>query len=182
MENTHSIKPLSWLQDLSAPFLIVDHLGKGDKWRNLAGLCFSDYLAKNFFLERIGSGPWTTSHYNWWLNPPGMRPDPLAELGAGSTGITLPVELVDAFDGAVTAARTFFISTEPAAILRKCVLDQIASVLDPWDHLDTAGRVLGRFGDLSWMAIEALWLECGRPDQSCECSCSCGTFSCAGCT
>jgi ADP-L-glycero-D-manno-heptose 6-epimerase len=39
--------------------VIVDHLGKGDKWRNLTGLRFSDYLAKDDFLERIGGGTWT---------------------------------------------------------------------------------------------------------------------------
>jgi len=33
--------------------LIVDHLGQGDKWRNLCGLKFSDYLSKENFLEWI---------------------------------------------------------------------------------------------------------------------------------
>ncbi len=132
-----------------------------------------------FFLCCIGNGPWAASHYNWWLNPQQMRPDPLAELGAGNPGILLPVELVDACDGAVAATATFLISVEPSEILRKCVLTQIESVLDPWDHLDTAGRVLGRHPDMSWMAADALWIECGRPVQSCECSW--GAFAWSGC-
>ncbi len=113
-----------------------------------------------FFLCRIGSGPWTASHYNWWLNPPPMRPDPLAELGAGDRCMLLFFELVDAADGCVAAEKLFAISPEPAAMLRRCVAEQIEAILDPFHHLDIAGRVLGRHPDLSWMAAEARWLEC----------------------
>ncbi len=35
--------------------LIVDALAKGDKWKNLAGLRFSDYLHKDAFIEKIVS-------------------------------------------------------------------------------------------------------------------------------
>ena len=121
-----------------------------------------------FFLCRIGNGPWTASHYNWWLNAPGLRPDPLAELGARDLSIRLRVELVDAVDGAVVAENAFVISDEPAAVLRRSVLDQIEGILDPWDHLHAAGRLLGRSSDLGWMATEALWLECCRLAQDGE--------------
>ncbi len=33
--------------------LVVDHLGKGEKWRNLRGLAFADYLEKEDFRERV---------------------------------------------------------------------------------------------------------------------------------
>jgi len=36
--------------------LIVDHLGKSEKWRNLVGLRFLDYLDKSVFISMIESG------------------------------------------------------------------------------------------------------------------------------
>ncbi len=36
--------------------LVVDHLGTSDKWRNLVGLRFADYLEKDDLLRRIGDG------------------------------------------------------------------------------------------------------------------------------
>lgn len=36
--------------------LIVDNLGNTDKWRNLAGLNFEDYVQKDVFLERLSEG------------------------------------------------------------------------------------------------------------------------------
>lgn len=36
--------------------LVVDELGKDDKWRNLAGLAYRDYLHKDEFLARVESG------------------------------------------------------------------------------------------------------------------------------
>jgi len=40
--------------------LVVDHLGQSEKWRNLAGLAFEDYLDKHAFrrLLREGRTPW----------------------------------------------------------------------------------------------------------------------------
>jgi ADP-L-glycero-D-manno-heptose 6-epimerase len=41
--------------------LVIDHLGSGEKWRNLAPLRFSDYFEKEEFLRRItaGNAKWT---------------------------------------------------------------------------------------------------------------------------
>ncbi|NCO66950.1 MAG: ADP-glyceromanno-heptose 6-epimerase [Nitrospirae bacterium CG_4_10_14_3_um_filter_44_29] len=36
--------------------LIVDNLGNTDKWRNLVGLDFEDYVQKDVFLERLSGG------------------------------------------------------------------------------------------------------------------------------
>jgi ADP-L-glycero-D-manno-heptose 6-epimerase len=36
--------------------LVVDHLGQSEKWRNLSGLEFQDYVDKGDFLERIQKG------------------------------------------------------------------------------------------------------------------------------
>jgi ADP-L-glycero-D-manno-heptose 6-epimerase len=41
--------------------LVVDHLGTSEKWRNLAGLRFLDYVEKDDFFEQVrsGSAPWS---------------------------------------------------------------------------------------------------------------------------
>jgi len=36
--------------------LIVDELGKDEKWKNLVGLKFDDFINKNLFLEQLSSG------------------------------------------------------------------------------------------------------------------------------
>ena len=36
--------------------LVVDHLGTGEKWRNLVPLRFRDYLEKDEFIRLIGEG------------------------------------------------------------------------------------------------------------------------------
>ncbi len=36
--------------------LIVDRLGQTDKWRNLTGLRFADYLDKGKFIEHLEKG------------------------------------------------------------------------------------------------------------------------------
>ncbi len=35
---------------------IVDNLGNTDKWRNLVGLDFEDYVQKDVFLEKVSKG------------------------------------------------------------------------------------------------------------------------------
>ncbi len=46
---------LAWRlnQEGERDILIVDSLGAGEKWKNLAGLSFSDYQEKDDFLERV---------------------------------------------------------------------------------------------------------------------------------
>ncbi|PXF53488.1 MAG: ADP-glyceromanno-heptose 6-epimerase [Deltaproteobacteria bacterium] len=36
--------------------VVVDHLGKTEKWKNLVSLCFSDYFDKSDFIERLEAG------------------------------------------------------------------------------------------------------------------------------
>jgi ADP-L-glycero-D-manno-heptose 6-epimerase len=38
--------------------IIVDHLAKSEKWRNLVGLSFEEYIDKEEFLPRLESGSW----------------------------------------------------------------------------------------------------------------------------
>jgi ADP-L-glycero-D-manno-heptose 6-epimerase len=59
---------------------VVDHLGCGEKWKNLVSLSFSDYLEKDDFLRRISSA------MRFWPLP-GKREDveAIIHLGACST-------------------------------------------------------------------------------------------------
>ena len=43
-------------QEGISDILVVDELGESDKWRNLSGLSYSDYLHKDVFLEGLKSG------------------------------------------------------------------------------------------------------------------------------
>lgn len=36
--------------------VVVDHLGKTEKWKNLVSLCFSDYFDKSDFIEKLEAG------------------------------------------------------------------------------------------------------------------------------
>jgi ADP-L-glycero-D-manno-heptose 6-epimerase len=38
--------------------LVVDHLGSGEKWRNLVGLRYADYRDKEAFVQELESGYW----------------------------------------------------------------------------------------------------------------------------
>lgn len=40
--------------------LVVDNLGESDKWKNLRGKSFSDYIHKSQFLELLERGAWNT--------------------------------------------------------------------------------------------------------------------------
>jgi hypothetical protein len=121
------------------------------------GLYEKDFVL--FFLCKFGKQPWNAGHYNWWLNPPMKRPDPLSEMHATQPSIEIAVELLDASNGVSLAGNTFKISAEPANMLRRSVLGQIETVLDPWDHLKIAHDVLRLSSDLSWMARDAKWIE-----------------------
>ena len=114
-----------------------------------------------FFLCNLGSG-WTASHYNWWLNLPELRPNPQNE-DARDTSISLAVRLVNAANGRTEAENTYRIPAEPAAVLRQCVCDQIERVLDPWDHLETAHKVLAGVPNLEEVLRKALWIVSCRP-------------------
>ena len=115
-----------------------------------------------FFLCKLGTH-WTASHYNWWINLPELRPDPAAELSMPDKTISVAVNLMNAGNAQIEAANTFRIPEKPAVMLRQCVCEQIASVLDPWDHLETARKALGRASSLDWMARKASWIACCRP-------------------
>ena len=132
-----------------------------------------------FFLCRIGCRPWCAGHYNWWINPPEIRPDPLKEIGCGAIPVRLSVEMVNAADGRMVAKNDFALPRRAALLIRNFVLGQIETMLDPWDHLESAGRILNRSQNLSWMVDEAIWVARCRPldDESTDAA---NPFCCMG--
>jgi len=95
-----------------------------------------------FFLARFGDSRWQLAHYNWWINPPVMRPDPMEDLARLNDGLSVNACLVNAANGLVSALRTFRLSHEFGCSLFGCVELQSRQVFDPWHYLDlveTAG-------------------------------------------
>ena len=115
-----------------------------------------------FFLCNLGAG-WSASHYNWWLNLPELRPAPQNELEARDQSIPIEVRLVNAANGATEAENIFRLPGEAAIVLKKCVCDQIETALDPWDHLETARKVLTGAPNLKGLLRQALWIVSCRP-------------------
>ncbi|MGD8562066.1 MAG: hypothetical protein PVG03_06010 [Desulfarculaceae bacterium] len=126
-----------------------------------------------FLLAKMGRRSWTVSHYNWWINPPFLRPDPLVHLQAEDTGIALQTCLADACTGMVAATRTFGLSSDFGRVLLKTVAKQMLQGLDPWHQLEVATELLERSPDLSLLLKEAVCLqfcqmEEGQPDLDTE--------------
>jgi hypothetical protein len=117
-----------------------------------------------FMLAKIGHRPWSASHYNWWINPPHLRPDPLTDLQATDPAIALQTCLTDVSTGLVAAARTFMLSREFGKSLLKAAADQIRKGLDAWHQLGVAREILGRSPDQAWMLEEAACVEFCQAD------------------
>jgi hypothetical protein len=89
-----------------------------------------------FILSRFGHLPWKVSHYNWWINPPVMRPDPWADMERLNGGVATSVCLVNASDGVVAALRVVTLSHELSRLLLELVQVQARPPFDPWRYLD----------------------------------------------
>jgi hypothetical protein len=112
-----------------------------------------------FMLTCVGARPWIASHYNWWINPPHLRPDPVADLQAKSTAITLHACLADARTGIASAVHDYELSPDFGGALLEAVAGQVRHGLDPWRHLVVAKSVLSRSPDLGWMLKQALCVQ-----------------------
>ncbi len=117
-----------------------------------------------FMLACVGSRPWFASHYNWWINPPHLRPDPVNDLQTKSTAIKLHVCLADARTGIVASINEFALSPDFGGALLEAVAGQVRHGLDPWRHLALAKSVLSRSTDLGWMLKEALCVQFRKAD------------------
>jgi hypothetical protein len=93
-----------------------------------------------FILSRFGDLPWTVSHYNWWTNPPVMRPDPWMDMKRMNGGVRAGVCLVNASNGIVAALRTVRLSPELSRVLIAMVQVQMKPAFDPWRYLEVVGQ------------------------------------------
>lgn len=118
-----------------------------------------------FMLAKLGDRPWCASHYNWWINPPFLRPEPLNDLQNIEAGISLQTCLADASTGLVVAARSFNLSSDFGRTLLETVVTQIRFGLDPWHQLEVAEQLLNRSPDLDWLLGEAVCLQLCQPEE-----------------
>ena len=96
-----------------------------------------------FLLSRFGGLPWRAAHYNWWINPPIMRPDPWLDTQAFNERESLGVVLLDSESGIVHAVRSVQPPAEFNRLLFEEVMIQIRSRFDPWRYLEVVGEALG---------------------------------------
>jgi hypothetical protein len=89
-----------------------------------------------FILSRFGDLPWRAAHYNWWINPPVLRPDPWADMDRLAGGFQASVCLVDASTGILEALRTVRLSLELSRLFIRMVQVQMAPPFDPWRYLE----------------------------------------------
>jgi hypothetical protein len=140
---------------------MADPAGEDIRALNQGDASFALLVRENivFMLAKIGRRPWAASHYNWWINPPFLRPDPLVDLQTEDIGIALQTCLADACTGMVAATRTFGLSSDFSRVLLKTVAKQMQRGLDPWHQLEVATELLERSPDLSLLLKEAVCLQ-----------------------
>jgi hypothetical protein len=113
-----------------------------------------------FFLLRFGDDPWHAADYNWWINPPVMRPDPLADLAELKASLPISVCLVDAAGGRVAALRMIRLPVEFGTVLLTLVERQTHRGFDSCRYLDLVQEAKKGF-------IEG---RAGVPEVLCACS------------
>lgn len=95
-----------------------------------------------FLLCRFGSLDWQVTHYNWWINPPVLRPDPRADAQCVQGRAVLAVALVNASDGIVHALRSVRLHEEFSHHLLSAVEAQTRPRFDPWRYMEVVEEVL----------------------------------------
>lgn len=109
-----------------------------------------------FVLSRFGRLPWRAAHYNWWINPPIMRPDPWADPHLFDERGSVGVVLVDAESGMVHAVRSVHPPEEFTQLLFYEVMVQIRSRFDPWRYLEVVGEAIQPQSDGSGLIKDAI--------------------------
>jgi len=98
-----------------------------------------------FILTQFGGLTWQASHYNWWINPPIMRPDPWLDLYTLNQGISVSVCLVNASNGILEALRAVTLSLEFSRAFLDQVFAQTIYPFDPWRHAEAVDQVFEEF-------------------------------------
>jgi hypothetical protein len=110
---------------------------------------------------KFGDCPWEMAHYNWWINPPVMRPDPIADLENLKRGVTINACLVNASNGLVEATRSVRLSLEFSFSLLTSVGMQARQAFDPWHYIELVKKTATRFREDGRMIEDALCICTG---------------------
>jgi hypothetical protein len=111
-----------------------------------------------FLFAKFGDGSWQVANYNWWINPPVMRPDPTDDLQRLRDGLSLNVCLVSASNGLVEALRSVRLSLEFGSFLLGSIEQQARRPFDPWHYLDVVEKATARYRDESSIMREVTCL------------------------
>jgi len=96
-----------------------------------------------FLFGKFGDQAWQMAHYNWWINPPIMRPDPVNDLHSLNGGFSVSICLINAANGIVEALRSVHFSHDFASLILGSVELQIHYRFDPEHYaavVERAGR------------------------------------------
>ena len=108
-------------------------------------------------LSKFGGAPWRFAHYNWWINAPVMRPDPISDLEKLDGGVlSINVCLVNSTNGFVEALRPVFLSHELSFLLLQNVAMQTRYVFNPWHYLEVIERTRRKFRDTNSILADAI--------------------------
>ncbi|MGC9031106.1 MAG: hypothetical protein ACP5LD_15740 [Desulfomonilaceae bacterium] len=129
-----------------------------------------------FLLIKIGTLPWRAAHYNWWINPPVMRPDALGAFISNDTVIDINMCLVDAETGIVKALKTLRLSEDFSEALLQIVELQARNRFDPWAYLDTVEKAAIDYQNERVVVAESIVMcspraatDCWRPLKASRC-------------
>ncbi|AFM27766.1 hypothetical protein [Desulfomonile tiedjei] len=112
-----------------------------------------------FFFGRFGDQSWQKAHYNWWINPPIMRPDPMDDFHNLKDGVSLNVGLINASNGLVAALRSVKISGDFSRCLLGSVEQQIRHPFDPMHYLEVVEKSRGKYLDESSILNDSICLS-----------------------
>ena len=106
-----------------------------------AVFCLTTREEAVFLVCRFGDLPWRVAHYNWWINPMMVRPDPQTDSRLASN-VSLGTMLVDASHGTICALRSLKLSPEFSDVLLSSVEAQMKPRFDPWRYLEVVDAAL----------------------------------------
>ena len=142
----------------------ISSIGEG---RALFGLILRESAI--ILLANFNCREWTAAHYNWWINPPVHRPDPVGDLVRLHEGLMLHVLLADASTGVIEVSQDFPLPSRFGRILLKRVAWQASAVFDPYRHLEVFNQTLTCYPALGELLAEAACVySCGVNLPDCQ--------------
>lgn len=123
-----------------------------------------DSGAALFVLTRFSDLTWRAAAYNWWINPPAMRPDPIYDLEALNGGISIKACLVDASTGLVEVLRAVRLSHEFGSALLRIVESQTRKAFNVWEYLEKVRETSLKSWEEQRVIADALCLCVADPE------------------